>query len=86
MDGDARRALAEVISGLRDGGSAVVLATHDLDLAARVADRVIEIDRGAVRDLGRPELALSGETSIATQVGRLYPGGPVTVDAVMARL
>jgi energy-coupling factor transport system ATP-binding protein len=86
MDGDARRALAEVISGLRDGGSAVVLATHDLDLAARVADRVIEIDRGAVRDLGRPELALSGATSIATQVGRLYPGGPVTVDAVMARL
>jgi energy-coupling factor transport system ATP-binding protein len=86
MDGDARKALATVISGLRDGSSAVVLATHDLDLAARVADRVIELDEGTARDLGDPAQALSGESSIATQVGRLYPGGPVTVEGVLARL
>jgi energy-coupling factor transport system ATP-binding protein len=86
MDGDARKALARVITGLRDGGAAVVLASHDLDLAARVADRVIELDGGAARELGGPELALSGESAIATQVGRLYPGGPVTVEGVLARL
>jgi energy-coupling factor transporter ATP-binding protein EcfA2 len=86
MDGHARKALAAVISSLRDSGSAVVLATHDVDLAARVGDRVVEVAGGVARNLGRPDVALSGDRPMATQVGRLYPGGPVTVEDLMARL
>jgi energy-coupling factor transporter ATP-binding protein EcfA2 len=86
MDGAARNALAKVVERLRDRGSAVVLATHDADLAALVGDRVIRLVDGRALDLGRPNAALSGSAAAATQVGRLYPGGPVTVEGVLACL
>ena len=86
MDGAARSALRSLLDDLRAAGSAVVLATHDADLAAEVADRVVLVADGGVRDLGPPDAALSGDSPLATQIGRLYPGGPVTVDGVLARL
>jgi len=86
MDGGARRALAGLVAGLKAGGTAVVLATHDSELAAAVGDRVVEVGGGGVRELGPPERALSDGSLYATQIGRLYPGGPVTVDGVLARL
>lgn len=52
----------EVMAALRAaaGGGAIVLAvTHDLGLAARAADRVLVLDRGAVAAEGPPLQALS---------------------------
>ena len=86
MDGLARAALRGLLGHLRDAGSAIVLATHDADLAAEVGDRVVLVADGGARDLGPPDVALSGDSPLATQVGRLYPGGPVTVEGVLARL
>lgn len=86
MDGGARDALTEVILKLRSDGSSVVVATHDSDLAAHVGDRIIRIVDGRVIELGAPNVALSGGAVAATQVGRLYPGGPVTVEGVLACL
>jgi ABC-type sugar transport system, ATPase component len=64
MDRAARRSLAAAVETLTAGGSAVVLATHDTELAAELADRTIELRgglaveraRGAVPD----ETPLSG--------------------------
>ncbi|MEA2682753.1 MAG: energy-coupling factor transport system ATP-binding protein [Chloroflexota bacterium] len=86
MDGDARRALTELLRAMAADGASVVLATHDSELAAEVADRVVIVAPGAVRDAGSPDAALSGDQAFATDVGRLYPGGPVTVDAVLRRI
>ncbi|HEY7199113.1 MAG TPA: ATP-binding cassette domain-containing protein [Candidatus Dormibacteraeota bacterium] len=86
MDGAARSALRGLLAHLRQAGAAIVLATHDADLAAEVADRVILVADGGARDLGPPDAALSGDSPLATQVGRLYPGGPVTVEGVLERL
>jgi energy-coupling factor transport system ATP-binding protein len=86
MDGAAREALVALIRRLAAGGSSVILATHDSDLAAEVGDRVVEVIGGGVRDHGPPERALAGSGPLATQIGRLYPAGPVTVAGVMARL
>jgi energy-coupling factor transporter ATP-binding protein EcfA2 len=86
MDGEARAALRSLLGELRERGTAVVLATHDADLAAEVGDRVVRVGEGAVRDLGPPALALSGPSEFATQIGRLYPGGPVTVEGVLRRM
>jgi energy-coupling factor transport system ATP-binding protein len=86
MDGAARSALGRLLAGLRRRGTSVVLATHDGDLAAEVGDRVVRLEKGVATDLGTPDHALSGDSDLATQIGRLYPGGPVSVDAVLSRL
>jgi energy-coupling factor transporter ATP-binding protein EcfA2 len=48
MDGDARDALVHLVEKLRDGGSAIVLATHDAELRAALADRVLKVSGGRV--------------------------------------
>jgi energy-coupling factor transport system ATP-binding protein len=48
MDIAARDALVRLVSVLRDRGSAVVLATHDADLRAALADRVLRVSAGSV--------------------------------------
>jgi ABC-2 type transport system ATP-binding protein len=62
VDPLGRRAIRDVIAGLRDDGVTVVLTTHDLDEAERLADHVVIIDRGAVVAAGTPaELMAGGE-------------------------
>ena len=48
MDAAARTALVSLVSRLRDSGSAVVLATHDPELRAALADRVLNVSGCAV--------------------------------------
>jgi energy-coupling factor transport system ATP-binding protein len=48
MDADARDALVHLVSRLRERGSAIVLATHDADLRAALADRVLKVSGGSV--------------------------------------
>ena len=49
MDASARDSLARVIEDLRWRGAAIVVATHDADLRAAVADRTLTVRDGAVR-------------------------------------
>ena len=87
MDGSARDGLVAAVRGLAARGTAVVVATHDSELAAAIADRVLIIEEGRVRDCGAPTAALSGHHDHATQLGRLVGSpGPVTVEAVAALL
>lgn len=53
MDVDARNALVGMIAALRDGGSSIVLATHDAALRAALANRVLEVSGGRVRQATR---------------------------------
>lgn len=48
MDAGARAALVGLIARLRDRGSAIVIATHDAELRAAVADRVLTVAGGKV--------------------------------------
>ena len=55
MDAAARRALAAAVASLAERGSAVVVATHDADLVAEIADTTIAVGGGgavAVRATG----------------------------------
>jgi ABC-2 type transport system ATP-binding protein len=54
IDPQARLLVREVIRQLRDSGVAVLLTTHELDEAERVADRVVILDRGRVVAEGTP--------------------------------
>jgi energy-coupling factor transport system ATP-binding protein len=51
MDAAARNALILLLARLRDSGSAIVLATHDVALRHAVADRVVEVAAGQVREV-----------------------------------
>ncbi len=61
VDAGGRLVIREVLRELRDNGVAVLLTTHELDEAARLADRVVIVDRGRVVAAGTPaELTASG--------------------------
>jgi ABC-2 type transport system ATP-binding protein len=61
MDPAARQTLWGVVRGLRDDGVCVVLTTHYLEEAERLADWVVIIDHGRVVSAGSPaELMASG--------------------------
>ncbi|MHB8719689.1 MAG: ABC transporter ATP-binding protein [Candidatus Dormibacteria bacterium] len=83
MDGRSREALVGVVRQAAAGGAAVVVATHDAELAALLADRVCFVTAGGVRDAGPPAAALGVGSPHPTQLGRF---GAVTVEDAMARL
>lgn len=54
LDPASRRALGELIRGQRERGTTVLLCTHDLEEAARLADEVVIVDHGRVIARGTP--------------------------------
>jgi ABC-2 type transport system ATP-binding protein len=61
IDPQGRLVIREVIRSLRDGGVCVLLTTHELEEAERLADRVVIIDHGRVAADGTPaELRSAG--------------------------
>ncbi|MBA3523904.1 MAG: ABC transporter ATP-binding protein [Geodermatophilaceae bacterium] len=61
LDPAARHATWEVVEGLRRDGVTVVLSTHFMDEAERLADSVVVIDHGRVVAQGSPgELTAAG--------------------------
>ncbi|MDE2973725.1 MAG: ABC transporter ATP-binding protein [Gemmatimonadota bacterium] len=56
-----RMELFHLLRELRADGLAVLVVTHDLNLAARFADRLLFLDRGRVRARGAPAEVLSRE-------------------------
>ena len=53
LDPEMTKSLRDLIVGLRAQHRAVLLCTHDLDEAQRIADRVVIIDRGRVVKVAR---------------------------------
>lgn len=68
VDPEGRLAVREVIAGLRDRGVCVLLTTHELTEAERLADRVMILHRGVVAAEGTPETlaATAGRTRAGT--------------------
>jgi ABC-2 type transport system ATP-binding protein len=60
LDPQARQQVWQLIGRLRDGGAAVILTTHLLDEAERLADRVVLIDAGRVVAAGTPAELTAG--------------------------
>jgi ABC-2 type transport system ATP-binding protein len=64
VDPQGRQAIRAETRRLRDEGACVVLTTHELDEAERVADRVVIVDAGRVVATGTPaELMRAGAGS-----------------------
>jgi ABC-2 type transport system ATP-binding protein len=54
LDPQARRAIWELVRGIRERGKTVFLTTHLMEEAERLCDRVAIIDHGRVIDIGSP--------------------------------
>ena len=85
LDPDAKDDLLAVLGRLRDDGQAVLLVTHDAELVARAADRVIALDRGRIVAEGHPRAVLPG-TPFAPQINMLFGGTFLTLADARAAL
>jgi ABC-2 type transport system ATP-binding protein len=54
LDPQARRAIWELVRGIRQRGKTVFLTTHLMEEAERLCDRVAIIDHGRIIDIGSP--------------------------------
>ena len=73
LDPVTRGALQQEIARIHDAsGKTIVLVTHDIDEALRLADRIVVLDRGRVVQVGTPREILSSPASdfVADFVGR----------------
>jgi len=55
LDPQARRAIWELVRGIRDRGKTVFLTTHLMEEAERLCDRVAIIEHGKIIDVDTPE-------------------------------
>ena len=49
----------EVIRQVADSGMTMLIVTHEIDFASKVADRVVFMDRGVVVEQGPPSQVLA---------------------------
>jgi len=83
IDPAGRQLIRRIVAGLRQEGVAVLLTTHDLDEAEKLADRVVIIDHGhLLADATPTELMASGQ---GDELNFGAPGG-LDVVALGARL
>jgi ABC-2 type transport system ATP-binding protein len=54
LDPQARRAIWELVRGIRQRGKTVCLTTHLMEEAERLCDRVAIVDHGRIVDIGAP--------------------------------
>lgn len=83
VDVAGRQVIREVIAELRARGCCVMLATHELDEAERVADRVVIVDHGRLLAEGTPAELMS--SSLRTTIDFRAPAA-LDVSALSAAL
>ncbi len=74
MDYQAKKVLLGILRDFRSQGKAIMIATHDVELAATAADRVILLDHGKIVAEGNPAEVLSNFAPFTPQIAKLFPG------------
>lgn len=87
LDYPTKHRLAGILRDLADAGHAVVMATHDVELAAEVADRVIVLAEGEIVADGTTSEIVTSSPMFAPQVAKVLAPEPfLTVEQVRAAL
>ena len=84
LDYPGKSALAEILTGLKNDGCAVLVATHDVEFVAQVADRVVVLAEGEVVSEGPTARVVAESPAFAPQVLKILGDGWLTVDQVVA--
>jgi energy-coupling factor transport system ATP-binding protein len=84
LDYAAKQELERMLREWRDEGMAILVVTHDVELAAAIADRVILMSQGEIIAEGPPADVLATSPLFAPQIARLFPeSGWLTVEDVL---
>ncbi len=87
LDFAAKRRLITLWRRWQAAGMGLLLVTHDVEMAARVADRVIVLSQGEIIAAGPAAGVLNASPLFAPQVARLFPDrGWLTVEDALAGL
>ncbi|MGJ9412608.1 ABC transporter ATP-binding protein [Aeromicrobium sp. CF4.19] len=86
LDYTAKAELRAILRGLADEGHGVLLATHDVEFVAGVADSVAVMAAGEVVSSGAPELVLPESPAFAPQTWKILGDDWLTVDQVAGAL
>ena len=72
LDYEFKEALVAILLDLRRQGCTVLLATHDVELVARCADRVVLMGDGEIVVAGPTREVMTGSLVFASQINKLY--------------
>jgi phospholipid/cholesterol/gamma-HCH transport system ATP-binding protein len=88
LDPVVSSALDELILRLRDAmGMTIVVVTHDLDSAFRIADRIAVLDRGEILTMGSVDVVRESDNQrIQDLLNRRFEEEELDPDAYLARL
>jgi energy-coupling factor transport system ATP-binding protein len=75
LDPGVKRALSAYLRTRANASAAVLVATHDVEWAARTADRILLMADGEIYADGPPATVLSDSLVFATQISKLVGGG-----------
>ncbi|MBF6590071.1 MAG: ABC transporter ATP-binding protein [Ktedonobacterales bacterium] len=84
MDPQARRATWDILLGLKAQGTTILLTTHFMDEAERLADRVAILDHGELIALDTPAGLTRGQSTTTTEIR--FSAAPELETAALARL
>lgn len=73
LDYAAKAQLTALLQAWRAAGMAILVVTHDVELAAALADRVVLMSQGEVIAAGSPGDVMGASPLFAPQVARLFP-------------
>jgi energy-coupling factor transport system ATP-binding protein len=86
LDYPGKAVLATTLRDLAGAGRAVVVASHDVEFVADVADRVVVLADGEVVSAGPTATVVAESPAFAPQVHKVLGNGWLTVDQVAAAL
>ncbi len=85
LDYDNKQRLVALLESLRQRGRAIVLVTHDVELVAAGADRIVLLGNGEVVVDGTPRELLNSSIIFSSQIGKLFRHRPwLTVREALA--
>ena len=67
LDPELTGEVLKVIKGLKDGGSTMIVVTHEMEFAKNVSDKVIFMADGVVEEMGTPEEVFDNPQSEKTK-------------------
>jgi energy-coupling factor transport system ATP-binding protein len=87
LDYAAKQTLLSLLHTWRDEGMAILMVTHDVELAVQAADRIILMENGLVTAEGVPVDVLANSPTFTSQVAKIFPDrGWLTVNDVIGEL